>query len=408
MSTAAAILRKGWCPGALRPMQSGDGLIVRVRPRVGRFDLPAARMLADAAQRLGNGHIDLTRRANLQIRGLSDNRLDEQQAELARFGLLDDDAGSEAVRNVMVAPLAERGSVAYGIAERLEEILAGDPRLRGLPAKFGVLVDDGGPASIADERADISLRVSSGFVAFGIDTPDGTRWLGACASRDAVDLVVTAMQAVLECVPRTRLRTLSAAALSKLRLAVSPKLQPLPPLGQARGRVIGLVDDAAGVAAPFGRLEAGQLRRLADLAMMVGARDLRLSPWRTLYMRVRDAAAGQELLDGARSIGLIVDDRDPLLRIEACPGAPACASGTVDARGDARRLARLVAERRFDGTVHVSGCAKGCARSAPSDLVLVGEAGRYGVVRDGTTRDEAERTICPADLESLLRDANHG
>ena len=27
--SAAAI--KGWCPGALRPMQSGDGLVVRVR-----------------------------------------------------------------------------------------------------------------------------------------------------------------------------------------------------------------------------------------------------------------------------------------------------------------------------------------------------------------------------------------
>jgi precorrin-3B synthase len=408
MSTAAAILRKGWCPGALRPMQSGDGLIVRVRPRVGRFDLDAARMLADAAQRLGNGHIDLTRRANLQIRGLSESHLDEQQAELVRFGLLDDDAASEAVRNVMVAPLAERGSVACCIAERLEEILAGDPRLRGLPAKFGVLVDGEGPVSISGERADISLRVASDAVAFGIDTMEGTRWLGACASRDAVELVVAAMQTVLECVPRSRVRDLSAAALSKLQLAVMPRLQPLPPLDPPPGRVIGLVDDAVGVAAPFGRLEAGQLRRLADLATMAGARDLRLSPWRTLYMRVRDVAAGQVLLDEARSIGLIVDERDPLLRIEACPGAPACASGTVDARGDARRLARVMAERRFGGTVHVSGCAKGCARSAPSDLVLVGEAGRYGVVRGGTTRDATDRTIRPADLESLLPEPSHG
>ncbi len=93
----------------------------------------------------------------------------------------------------------------------------------------------------------MALRVASGFVAFGIDTPHGTRWLGACASRDAVELVVTAMQAVLECVPRTRMRDLSAAALSKLQLAVMPKLQPLPPLDPARGRVIGLLDDAAGV-----------------------------------------------------------------------------------------------------------------------------------------------------------------
>ena len=26
---------QGWCPGAHRPMMSGDGLVVRVRPRLG-------------------------------------------------------------------------------------------------------------------------------------------------------------------------------------------------------------------------------------------------------------------------------------------------------------------------------------------------------------------------------------
>ena len=33
------IMRKGSCPGALRPMASGDGLIVRVRPDSGVFRL---------------------------------------------------------------------------------------------------------------------------------------------------------------------------------------------------------------------------------------------------------------------------------------------------------------------------------------------------------------------------------
>jgi precorrin-3B synthase len=106
---SAAIEIKGWCPGALRPMASGDGLIVRVRPRCGAFTLPAAAALADLAQRLGNGHIDLTRRANLQLRGLSDERLPELQSELNRLGLLDRDAETEAVRNVMVGPLGGLG-----------------------------------------------------------------------------------------------------------------------------------------------------------------------------------------------------------------------------------------------------------------------------------------------------------
>ena len=33
--TATTHLRKGWCPGALRPMQSGDGLLLRVQAEGG-------------------------------------------------------------------------------------------------------------------------------------------------------------------------------------------------------------------------------------------------------------------------------------------------------------------------------------------------------------------------------------
>src|SRR4029077_3729497 len=105
MSVAASIEVKGWCPGALRPMPSGDGLIVRLRPFCGAFSLAQARGLADLARRVGNGHLDLTRRANLQLRGLLDEHMPELQAELGELSLIDLDAETEATRNLMVAPL---------------------------------------------------------------------------------------------------------------------------------------------------------------------------------------------------------------------------------------------------------------------------------------------------------------
>ena len=64
--TAFAI--KGWCPTALRPMLSGDGLVVRVRPHGGQLSAAQASGIADLATCYGNGLIDLTGRANLQIR----------------------------------------------------------------------------------------------------------------------------------------------------------------------------------------------------------------------------------------------------------------------------------------------------------------------------------------------------
>lgn len=397
-------LVKGWCPGALRPMQSGDGLIARVRPRVGLLSLDQARVLAGLAGRLGNGHIDLTRRANLQIRGLREEDLAELQAELDRLGLIDADAEIEAIRNIMVAPLSATRSTARRIAADLERALADDRRLLKLPTKFGLLVDEGGPASLANERADICLRVVEEKVAVGLDSGDGTHWLGACPATMATEIVLCGLYAFLDRNPRRRLRDLPLEDQFKIHSVLSPLLSPLPSFERTGGRALGVVQGAVGIAAPFGRLEAACLGRLTDLAAEAGATELRLSPWRTLYSAVRDEAAGRSLLEGAEALGLITHADDPMLQIEACPGAPDCESSSVDTRGDARRLASLVAARGFAGSIHVSGCAKGCAKSGPSDLLLVGSAGRYRVTRDG----EARGTIEADDLAAALAETSHG
>ena len=96
-----AIAVKGWCPGALQPMPSGDGLIVRIRPFCGALSLAQASGLADLAGRLGNGHIDLTRRANLQIRGLAEGNLPALHERLGELDLIDRDAETEATRNLI-------------------------------------------------------------------------------------------------------------------------------------------------------------------------------------------------------------------------------------------------------------------------------------------------------------------
>lgn len=388
---------KGWCPGIVRPMPSGDGLIVRVRPRCGAFPLATATLLADLAEQLGNGHIDLTRRANLQLRGLTEDRVPELQTALADISLLDPDAETEAVRNVMVAPLAglDPGQPfdVRPIAASIEQALATDIRLHALPAKFGMLVDGGGAASIAAERADICLAAVGEAIALGLDTPKGTHWLGTIAREHAAALAITAAQAFLGVATRGRMRDLSAVAFGAVQAILMPLLSPIDRLPAPGGRRLGLVQAMVGVAAPFGRLNASQLRRLVALAAGAGASDLRLSPWRAVYVGARDEDAARSVLEGAIEAGLIVDEDDPNLQIEACPGAPDCESSSVDARGDARRLGAIAAARGFKGSIHVSGCDKGCARSLPSDLVLAGKAGRYSLIRNGTTRGPVERMV---------------
>ncbi|MBS7704466.1 hypothetical protein [Chelatococcus asaccharovorans] len=134
--------RRGWCPGALRPMATGDGLIVRLRLTAGFLPVGTARLIADLAARHGNGLIDLSSRANLQLRGVTETSLDPLLDELAQAGLLDESPAHEAARNVLASPLSDCDPTALcdarSAARALEAALMGqgegvsDPR-RGLP-----------------------------------------------------------------------------------------------------------------------------------------------------------------------------------------------------------------------------------------------------------------------------------
>jgi len=417
VKSVAAFEVKGRCPGALRPMQSGDGLIVRVRPRCGMLTPDELMALAKAAQRFGNAHIDLTRRANLQIRGVSEETLPGLHDVIGGLGLLDPTPEVEAVRNLMISPLAGIDPTELldisGIAQELAQLLVSERALWVLPSKFGFIVDGGGILTLADERADIHLaaiRDGTGpAVAIGLDTKCGTEWLGSVPPASAVIAAMETALAFLGAMPdgtRQRMRDLCDEGLASLRSAMRLRLNPLtldPRKANAPSeRRVGLLDlgfsrFAVGVAAPFGRLESDQLRKLAGEMAASGVEQVRLSPWRILYAEVGSASAGQAILDVARSVDLITDRRDPLLGIEACPGAPACRSTSLNTRGDARRLAALASRSGFAGSIHVSGCAKGCAKSAASDLVLVGADGEYGIVRNGSPRD------CPASRVSFAK-----
>ena len=418
MNRSAAIEVRGWCPGALRPMLSGDGWIVRVRPRSATFGLDELAILADAARRFGNGHIDLTRRANLQIRGVNEATLPQLHEVIARLGLLDDSPDGEAVRNVMINPLAGIDPAEVldvrSIGGELARLLASEKSLWALPTKFGFIVDGGGILGLAEQRGDVRLAaIADGpdsAVAVGLETRVGVEWFGSISPGAAAAAAIETGLAFIGAASREkrqRMRDLSRAGLASIRSAIGPRLDALrenplnadAPLIKRAGLIeLGTGRLAVGIAAPFGRVEADQFRMLADAMAAHGVKEIRLSPWRALYAEVPSEQSGQSILVAAASVGLIVGPGDPLLQIEACPGAPGCQSTSLDTRGDGRRLAGLLPRFGFTGTIHVSGCAKGCAKSGTSDLVLVGAEGRYGLVRNGTAQDSPARRFSFSDL----------
>jgi precorrin-3B synthase len=98
--------------------------------------------------------------------------------------------------------------------------------------------------------------------------------------------------------------------------------------------------------------------------------------------------------------GLVTRADDPVLRVVACTGAPACPEAYAETRELAASLAPHLAP---DTSLHVSGCAKGCAHPRASGITLVGTPHGFDLVRDGSPRDvPAQRGLATADVRAVV------
>ena len=405
---SALPLRKGWCPGALRPMPSGDGLIVRLRISCGALPAQTAGRIAILAARFGNGSIDLTQRANLQLRGIRENALPALTDELFALGLIDPSAEAEAVRNVILSPLAghdascKDGSV---MARALETELRDDTSLHALPAKFGFAVDGGGRWPLGATGADVT--------AYACD--DAAPWRIALAGADDVSeplhwhSVADAMLALAKAfliTKRPRMRD-AVATLGAPAMFAKGGLHCETVLGLADRKVfVGALNLSAhvritAIGLPFGRIATDQLAQLVDAAP---AAEIRLTPWRTMAFVCATEAEVERLLAAARQLQLVTGPQDARLAIDACTGAPGCSNGTTPTRDDAARIAQHFGARVIaPGTIHVSGCAKGCAHRGRAAVTFVARDGRYDLVLNGAPTDEpVERALDPSTLSGAV------
>jgi precorrin-3B synthase len=371
--------RRGACPRVWAPMESGDGLIVRVHPPSRGVSAHTLRALAELAREHGNGQLELTRRANLQLRGVTAASLPALQTALVRLGLVPASAAEELRRVLLVSPLSGLDPACASLealAAQLEHTLAGLPPHTQLPAKFGVLLDSG--ASILHElAADIVVDVrpeQPDIAHLSVGESAARLALGACPS-SALDQALRQLIALLD--RETRMRDLVAtrgvqwvrAQLEGLIVAAEPPAsrRVAPLIGFQRG-----VRDWFGVSMPFGSGEPREWLAVAQLAEDFGEGELRLTASRALLLPGVRAQQAERLGQLARGHGLIVDPSDPLLRATACAGAPACAAALGETRALARQLAREVMPRLGqDTTLHVSGCSKSCASRSPARITIV-------------------------------------
>ncbi|TXM53714.1 precorrin-3B synthase, partial [Methylobacterium sp. WL120] len=282
--------RRGWCPSLARPMPTGDGLIARIHPPLGILTRAQLRAVADAARVFGNGHVDVTARANLQLRGVSEATRPGLVAALDAAGLGDVRADGGPQRLTLTSPLAGLAGEAIDVAGIARAIEAHGIAIAGLPPKTLVLIEGAGldPAEIA---ADIHVRAVGPSVAvLGLGEVSGVAWVGTWDAGHVAAAVAWLLSGFAASGQR-RVRDLSADARAEMVMALSANgaTFAVPSSGGEGGRGALSVDTAPflPIEAPFGRCTVAMLVRLAQVADDLDTDDIRVSPTRGFVLPVR-------------------------------------------------------------------------------------------------------------------------
>jgi precorrin-3B synthase len=359
------------------PFLERDGALVRVRLPGGRLPATAARELAAIADRAGAGSFELTNRANLQLRGIPVDEAPRVRDALVAAGVTPAAPAADARRNVLASPTA--GVDAAELVDTRPLVDAFAARLAGAahppPShKFGVLVDGGGAVHVRGRRHDVALgavRTLDGDlvyeVALGAPLPlvrepgAGVRVVRPDRALDLLDAVLAGRGVDVD-------GLLDRRPASDLATRVAPSV---PAVGVHPQRDTDRI--WIGAVPVLGRLDAGTLAALADLA--IG--ELRVTPWRGVVLVDVPAAGADAVVHALDGLGLILDPRHPANAVVACVGSRGCAAGFADTQRDARalidRLAATPVGQR-PASVHVSGCDKGCARAQPAAVSFVATA----------------------------------
>jgi len=433
-----------------------DSFMLRLRVPGGILTAHQMRGLAAMASDWGSGRVDITTRANLQIREFQPKGIVRVLNKLQSLGLTSRGSGADNIRNITASPITgldptELCDVAP-LADALHHYILNSRDLYGLPRKFNVAFDNGGAISVVADTNDI------GFVAVrvgeGRSLPTGVyfrvllcgitghkQFATNCGLLLRADQTVAVAAAMIRVFSENGDRTDRKKARLKylvdrwgvdkfmdeteMRLSFPLIRVPInecePRLPIDRAGHIGVhaqrQDDLhyIGISVPVGRLPAAQMLALADIASSYGSGELRLTVWQNLLIPNIPTAHLDATLAALQAVGLDCTAGTVLRGTVACTGNRGCKYASTDTKTHAVELASLL-DARFKieqpVNLHVTGCPHSCAQHYIGDIGLLGikvngAEGYQVVIGGGSDLDKGlARELIPAiaysDLPPLL------
>ncbi|MBW4520087.1 MAG: precorrin-3B synthase [Scytolyngbya sp. HA4215-MV1] len=413
------------CPGLFYGTPARDGFLIRIRTPGGWLNPQQARHIATLAEQWGCETIQVTNRANLQIRSVQTSPTLEAFQALQQVGLAAQNPEVDHLRNLMSSPTAgidpQEWIDTRPLVQALDTYIQHHAELAQLPAKLSIGIDGGGAVGIGTRaplawehryneiqlsavlanvpenrqqrtpREKVYFRLALGGDKQLWDTPI------LIAPDECVSIVAVLMRVYLDYVcshptaakkPRMK-HLLQEWGLETYLDRVSDRLEqplrrvtevrkPLPTqpyghLGVHPQRQTGLSYIGTGVR--LGQLTIAQLLGLAQLAETVEPGQICLTPWQTVLLPNIPNEQVSDQLQKLASLGLPISVNRVDAAIVACAGKPGCAAAVTQTQPHALALADyLTRQVTLDRPVniHLTGCPKSCAQPSPAEITLLG------------------------------------
>ncbi len=384
----------------------------RLRIPGGQLSSHQLRELAAISNELTTGYVQVTTRANFQIRLISPENTVPFLRRIQATGLHTQGAGADNIRNLTTNPTAgvdplEIIDCSPFIRAISDEILH-HRDFYNLPRKFNIAFDGGGLVGAVQDTNDIGVKavITDSGVAFRIALGGATghktfaRDCGIQVSTEEIVRVVLAMVRVFirngDRTNRKKARLkhlletwtldryvmetetllgfpLTRVPLDATMLKDAEEQIPHSHIGSYPQKQDGFF--YLGISLPAGQITPKQMTRLADLAQNYATGDIRLTVWQSIIIPNIPLAYLETFKKAVVKMGLDWKQSNIASGVIACTGSRFCKYAATDTKGNALELTRYLEKRiSLDQPVniHFTGCPHSCAQHYMGDIGLLG------------------------------------
>ncbi len=413
-----------------------ESLMLRCRIAGGALSSQQFRGLAGVARTWGPGHIDLTTRANVQVREIMPEHAPDVLMTLADLGLTSLGAGADNIRNITATPTTgfdpDELIDVMPYARAMHHYILKNRDLYGLPRKFNISYDSGGSVSVCADTNDIgfyAVKVTQSEIenhpsSIGNLQPGIYFRMQLCGitghkqfatdcgvlltPAETIPVAAALIRVFIENGDRTnrkkaRLKYLvddwgfeKTLAETQKKLAFPLRHFPLescePSLPKSKHGHLGIHPQSdgnhyIGILTPVGRITVPQMLALADIADEFGRDEIRLTVWQNLIIPGIPEEKLQPAITAIQATGL--DHRNNAITggLIACTGSRGCKYAAADTKANAIALGDHLASKMIldqPVNIHLTGCQHSCAQHYIGDIGLMGTRVK---VADGSTVD---------------------